>query len=107
MTIFAIYKYVFTQAEEGDLFVEGTMERLLDRAQEIFNGMISGDRPFPVQLPKRDGTSVALDNEVQGARGHAMGRWKASTTFRARWWARPTSGTPCRAASTSSAARKS
>lgn len=69
MTIFAIYKYVFMQTEEGDLFVEGTTDRVLDKAQEIFNRFVSGDKPFPVQLPKRDGTAVRLDNEVVCKRG--------------------------------------
>ena len=69
MTIFAIYKYVFTLADEGDLFVEGTTDRLLDKAQEIFDGMITGDKPFPVSLPKRDNTATRLDTEVVCKRG--------------------------------------
>lgn len=64
MAIFAIYKYTLKQTQEGDLFVEGTTDRLLDKAQEIFNDMITGDKPFPIQLPKRDNTAIALDNEV-------------------------------------------
>ena len=64
MSVFAIYKYDFVQTREGNLFVEGTTEKLIDKAQEIFDAMIKGDRPFPVNLQKRDKTLTPLDNEV-------------------------------------------
>lgn len=56
MSVFAIYKYDFVQTREGNLFVEGTTEKLIDKAQDIFDAMIKGDRPFPVNLQKRDKT---------------------------------------------------
>ena len=64
MAVFAIYKYDFRLADEKNLFVKGTTDKLLDNAQDIFNGFLTGDKPFPIQLPKRDKTSVRLDNEV-------------------------------------------
>ena len=69
MAIFAIYKYDFRLAEEGNLFIKGTTDKLLDKAQELFNGFLTGDKPFPIQMPKRDKTSVRLDNEVTCKRG--------------------------------------
>ena len=69
MAIFAIYKYDFRLAEEGNLFLKGTTDKLLDKAQEIFNGFLTGDKPFPLQMPKRDKTSVRLENEVTCKRG--------------------------------------
>ena len=69
MAVFAIYKYDFRLAEEGNLFIKGTTDKLLDKAQELFNGFLTGDKPFPIQMPKRDKTSVRLDNEVTCKRG--------------------------------------
>jgi len=37
MAVFAIYKYDFRLAEEGSLFIKGTTDKLLDKAQEILN----------------------------------------------------------------------
>ncbi len=64
MAIFAIYKYDFRLADERNLFVKGTTDKLLNKAQEIFNGFLTGDMPLPIKLDKRDNTRVRLDNEV-------------------------------------------
>lgn len=64
MAVYAIYKYRFVQVKEGDLFVKGTSEKLVDKAQELFDEMLHGDSPFPVNLEKRDHTLVPLENEV-------------------------------------------
>ena len=64
MAVFAIYKYDFVQSKDGNLFVEGTTDKLIDKAQELFDGMITGDRPFPVNIKKRDNTLSPLENEV-------------------------------------------
>ena len=51
MAVFAIYKYDFRLAEEGSLFIKGTTDKLLDKAQEILNGFLTGDMPLPLQMP--------------------------------------------------------
>ncbi len=63
MAIFAIYKYDFRLAAESSLFAKGT-EQQLDKAQDTFDGFLTGDMPLPIALDKRDNTSVKLDNEV-------------------------------------------
>ena len=61
MAVFAIYKYDFRLAEEGSLFIKGTTDKLFNKAQEILNGFLTGDMPLPLQMPKRDKTSVRLE----------------------------------------------
>jgi len=62
MAIFAIYKYDFRLAEEGNLFIKGTTDKLLDKAQELFNGFLTGDKPFPIQ---RRVSAAYLQREVE------------------------------------------
>lgn len=64
MSTFAIYKYDFRLSNEENIFVKGTTDKLLDKAQELFNGLIHGERPFPLVHMKRDKTEVPLENEV-------------------------------------------
>ena len=64
MAVFEIYKYFFKQTTEETLFVKGTSDKLIDKAQELFDEMLQGDRPFPLKKENRDHTISPLDNEV-------------------------------------------
>lgn len=64
MPVFAIYKFDFVLSKEGNLFSHGTTDNLIDKAQEIFDGLIKGYRPFPVNLEQNDKTLIPLENEV-------------------------------------------
>lgn len=69
MSTYAIYHYDFRQAREGALKLEGSKETTLDKAQEIFEGLLQGKQTFPMTRQKRDGTNAVLDNEVLAKHG--------------------------------------
>lgn len=62
--VFAIYKFDFVLSKERNLFAGGNADNLIEKAQETFDELIKGDRPFPVTLEKKDKTPIPLDNEV-------------------------------------------
>ncbi len=64
MIVFGIYKYFFVRSSEKNIFVDNTSDNLIEKAQEIFNGMLHGDKPFPISIEKRDKTLLPLDNEI-------------------------------------------
>lgn len=64
ISVFAIYKYDFVLSTERNIFAKASTDNPLDKAQEIFDGLIKGDRPFPVNFEKKDKTLAPLDNEV-------------------------------------------
>ena len=64
MAVYAIYHYDFRQTQESALKFEKSEETTLDRAQEVFEGLLQGKKPFYITRPKRDGTNAVLDNEV-------------------------------------------
>ena len=64
MAVYAIYHYDLRQTQESALIFENSEETTLDRAQEVFEGLLQGKKPFYIPRPKRDGTNAVLDNEV-------------------------------------------
>lgn len=64
MAVYAIYHYDFRQTRESALKFEDSKETTLDKAQEVFEGLLQGINPFNISTPKRDGTVVILENEV-------------------------------------------
>ena len=51
MAVYALYKYDFTAASEGALFAKDEEKSMLDKAQEVFEGFLSGKTTFPDATP--------------------------------------------------------
>ncbi len=64
MAVYALYKYDFTAASEGALFAKGEEKSVLEQAQQIFEGLLTGKATFSIEIRKRDGTQTLLENEV-------------------------------------------
>jgi len=64
MTVYAIYHYDFRKTRESALKFEDSKETTLDRAQEVFEGLLRGVNPLRLTNTKRDGTLSVLENEV-------------------------------------------
>ena len=64
MAVYAIYHYDFSQTQETALKFEGSKETPLDKAQEVFESLLQGEKPFLIRNTRKDAIEEWLDNEV-------------------------------------------